>query len=371
VTRTVDVEDGFARAAGDLFVATDACGAILSASGDATFLHHPSADRLVGRHILSLLHEGGEARLREDLWSLGPGRRIQWTDDTRLCGPMTVTAQRTVGETASFRFVFAWTHRRRILSGGAGETPIDDRFRDAVMNGGLAAAWQPVVETRSGVVLYHEVLARFDGPDATADLIRAAETSGQIVHLDYIMIDAAAARLASDGGGRLRLAVNVSGVSLEREDVVSALCASIAGRGVRNGRLIVEITESFPIADTEMARRNLVRLRHAGAHVALDDFGAGSAGFASLSALDVDSLKLDGALIRNQGGSERTLRLLQGLQDMCVRLGVTTVGEHVETAEDRRLLLNAGVPLAQGYLFGKPERIEGFFAARHPSAHVA
>ena len=77
-----------------------------------------------------------------------------------------------------------------------------ERFRDAVMNGRLMAARQPVVETRSGAISHYEVLARFNGEDSPVGLIAAAEKSGQIAHLDYVMVSAAAAAPGSKPGPR-------------------------------------------------------------------------------------------------------------------------------------------------------------------------
>jgi EAL domain-containing protein (putative c-di-GMP-specific phosphodiesterase class I) len=42
------------------------------------------------------------------------------------------------------------------------------------------------------------VLARFNGEDSPVGLIAAAEKSGQIAHLDYIMVSAAAAQLEAN-----------------------------------------------------------------------------------------------------------------------------------------------------------------------------
>jgi len=350
----------FLLAAGDLLLSADAYGTIIEASGDASFLHHPSSDRLLGLNFLNLLRGGEETRLREDLWALAPGRRLQWTDEDRYEGVTQILVQRVRGGAVAFRCLFTRTHHRRTLSPRSPESELSERFRRAVMDGGLSAARQPVVDTKSGRPAYFEVLARFESGESTADLIRAAERSGDIVHLDYIMLEAAASRLSEDPDRSLRLAVNMSGASLQREDVVAACCASLTGRNIEPGRLILEITESSPITETALARANINRLRSTGALISLDDFGAGSASFAYLNALDVDTLKIDGGLIRNPPDPPRALSLLRSMQTMCRELGLIAVGEQVETEAERTLLLSAGVPFAQGYLFGRPEPMTGF-----------
>ena len=92
----------FAFAAADLLVSTDAAGRILEAEGDATLLHHPSADRLVGRNALDLISEAEGSRLREELWSLAPGRRLSWEDVASIEGGRRVVIQRNLTSLNTF-----------------------------------------------------------------------------------------------------------------------------------------------------------------------------------------------------------------------------------------------------------------------------
>src|ERR1700733_2352992 len=210
----------FAFAAADLLASTDAYGRIIEADGDATLLHHPSTDRLVGKNALDLISEGEARRLREDLWALGPGRRLSWEDSSSMDGGRRIVVQRNRTRPDIFNFTISRRPTSAHVRGDRGEDLLAERFRDAVMNGQLQAARQPVVDVRSGRLSHYEMLARFDGEDSPAGLIAAAEKSGQICHLDYIMLDAAVARLAADNDPALRLAVNLSGESIQRTEVV-------------------------------------------------------------------------------------------------------------------------------------------------------
>jgi EAL domain-containing protein (putative c-di-GMP-specific phosphodiesterase class I) len=230
------------------------------------------------------------------------------------------------------------------------------------MNGGLKAARQPIVDTRTGVISHYEVLARFDGEESPVNMIAAAEKSGIIAHLDYIMISAAAAQLAGNPDPNYRLAVNISGESIQRLEVIRELCAVISGHEFRRSRLIVEVTESAQISDIDTAARAVAMLRASGISVSLDDFGAGAASFGYLRALDVDGLKFDGSFLYNPEENIRGVALMRNVARLCVELGISSVGERVETEADRRILIEAGVRYAQGYLFGAPEIDETFFA---------
>ncbi len=351
-----------AFAAADLLVATDAAGRIVRADGDASLLHHPSSERLIGKNALDLISEAEGRRLREELWALGPGRRLSWEDAASIEGGRRIVVQRNLAAPDTFNFAVARMPASMRVRGDNAEELLAERFRDAVMNGRLMAALQPVVDARSGAVSHFEVLARFVGEESPIGLISAAEKSGQICHLDYIMVSAAAARLESNPDPSFRLAVNISGESIQRLEVIRELCAVISGHTFHRSRLIIEVTESAEIRDIETAARAVATLRAAGISVSLDDFGAGAASFGYLRALEVDGLKFDGSFLQSTTSNVRNLALMRNVARMCQELGIASVGERVETESDRRLLIEAGVRYAQGYLFGQPAIDETFFA---------
>ena len=357
----------FAYAAADLMVATDASGRIIHAEGDSSLLFHPSADRLIGRNAIELISGAESSRLREDLWSLGPGRRLSWEDPASIEGGRRIVAQRSPTSPNSFNFLISRAPASARIRAEKAEELLAERFRDAVMNGRLMAARQPVVETRSGIVSHYEILARFSGEDSPVGMIMAAEKSGQIAHLDYIMVTAAAAQLESKPDPDYRLAVNISGESLQRLDVIRELCAAVSGHTFTRSRLIIEVTESAQISDIETAARAVNLFRAIGVGVSLDDFGAGSASFGYLRALDVDGLKFDGSFLQPSETNRRGLALMRSVARMCAELGIVSVGERIETEADRRQLIEAGVMYAQGYLYGRPI-IDNDFFARGPRA---
>jgi EAL domain-containing protein (putative c-di-GMP-specific phosphodiesterase class I) len=352
----------FAFAAADLMVATDAGGRIIDAEGDATLLHHPSSERLIGRNAIELISGPEGTRLREELWALGPGRRVSWEDPSSMEGGRRIVVQRSTISPNSFSFTISRMPNSTRIRAERADEILAERFRDAVMNGRLMAARQPVVETRSGAVSHYEILARFSGEDSPVGMIMAAEKSGQIAHLDYIMVSAAAAQLEASTDPTYRLAVNISGESLQRLDVIRELCAVISGHRFGRSRLIIEVTESAHISDIETAARAVNLLRAIGVGVSLDDFGAGSASFGYLRALDVDGLKFDGSFLQATETNKRGLALMRSVARMCAELGISSVGERIETESDRRLLIEAGVMYAQGYLYGRPVIDDTFFA---------
>ena len=141
----------FAFAAADLLVATDAGGRITAAEGDATLLHHPTTDRLVGRNAIELISGAESSRLREELWALAPGRRVSWEDPTSMEGGRRIVVQRSTISPNSFSFTISRMPNSTRIRAERADEIMAERFRDAVMNGRLMAARQPVVETHACV----------------------------------------------------------------------------------------------------------------------------------------------------------------------------------------------------------------------------
>ncbi len=212
---------------------------------------------------------------------------------------------------------------------------------------------QPVVELASGHVRHHELLSRFGTGRSPHDEVTFAESVGLIFDLDDAVIARALAYLrAPVPGGPQSLAVNLSGRSLLHVPLIDSLLSrGTASRDLRT-RLLLEITESHTITDLVAANTQIARLRAAGHHVGLDDFGAGAASFQYLKALDIDFVKIDGAYVHRLIDSPREQAMLRSISSLAKELSITLIAEHVETQEQAHLLASMGVGLGQGYLFG-------------------
>jgi EAL domain-containing protein (putative c-di-GMP-specific phosphodiesterase class I) len=86
----------------------------------------------------------------------------------------------------------------------------------------------------------------------------------------------------------------------------------------------------------------------------MDDFGSGYSSLNMLSSLPIDVLKMDIDFIRNIERNEKDFRLVELIIDIARYLKVPVVAEGVETANQLKLLKNAGCDLVQGYYFSKP-----------------
>ncbi|EGT4462702.1 biofilm formation regulator HmsP [Cronobacter malonaticus] len=243
-----------------------------------------------------------------------------------------------------------------------GESPVS--AQESAMQNALArrqyAVWlQPQVDMRNGNIVGAEALLRERQPDGEwslpVGLIDNIESSGLIVTVGDWVLEEACQILArwQAHGIMLPLSVNVSSLQLLKRDLVKTMLQRLERYAIKPGTLILEMTESQRIDDTEAAIAILRPLREAGVRIALDDFGMGYSSLSQLQkmkALPVDSLKIDKSFIDSLPDDDS---VVSAIISMAKKLNLELVAEGIQNEAQRDWLLNAGVTVGQGYLFGK------------------
>lgn len=135
-----------------------------------------------------------------------------------------------------------------------------------------------------------------------------------------------------------------------------------------NRRIMFELTESAEAEDLENLNKVIQGIRFRGFQFCLADFGAGSASFDYLNALDVDVVKFDGPVVRRACASDRGKDLLASMAKMCSSLGGHKVAEMVEDKDAANKLFYCGIYYGQGWHFGKPNADPFAFADRFVGA---
>ncbi len=222
--------------------------------------------------------------------------------------------------------------------------------------GDFALAYQPIVNLRDRSPRGAECLVRWRHPTlgelSPAMFIPVAERSGSIMSLGAWIIDSAVEHLSANPG-LLRAAINVSGVQLMADDVPDCLARALERNQVDASRVVIEVTESELLPSSRRIDEQLEAIRAMGARIALDDFGSGYSSLAYLDRLPIDIVKLDAQFLAGEPTPRRE-RLLTAVTAIIESIGATSLIEGVETEEQWRLALGAGVTLGQGYLFGHP-----------------
>ncbi len=231
---------------------------------------------------------------------------------------------------------------------------------------------------RSGAVCGGEMLMRWSTPLHGAvppdEFIPLAEQAGLMQRIGLNALHRAvqaAGRLQAAHRPDLRLAVNVSAEQLREGGLCEQLIELCEGLAVSPGSLDLELTESAYVHDMRTAQPQLEALHSAGFGLSLDDFGTGYSALSQLRDLPFDRVKIDRAFVRDLAHCERARRLLEGVVQLCRGMGMATVAEGVETAEQHRMLHALGVDLFQGWHLARPVGFEAWLTQVEAQPRVA
>lgn len=228
-----------------------------------------------------------------------------------------------------------------------------DSIRSVIDKGDYSLFYQPVVALDDRATHHYEALLRFKDGRAPFDTVRLSEHLGLMQDLDLAVAGKAVdmLNLRTD----VRIAINLSGQSVQNESFREALRTLLLPFPKLSSRLMFELTESKAIEDMEAAANFLRWLRRTGYEVCLDDFGAGAATYAYLRRFDVDYVKIDGPFLREALDNGRQRALVRSIVNLSRELNARTVAEMVEDEAMLHLCEELKIDFGQGYLFGKPK----------------
>ncbi len=166
----------------------------------------------------------------------------------------------------------------------------------------------------------------------------------------------------------VRFCINLSGQTLSDEAFVGFIQEQFAASGFPPSRMGFEITETAAIANLSQAMTLMGALKELGCMIALDDFGAGMSSFAYLKTLPVDSIKIDGAFVRDMLNDPMDNAMVEAIVRIGRVMGLTTIAEYVEHADIAARLTHLGVDYLQGYAIHEPEPLAAPVAAQAQSA---
>ena len=239
---------------------------------------------------------------------------------------------------------------------------LEGDLHQAVAEGQLRLVYQPVVELLSSKIVGFEALLRWHHPTRGViepdSFIPIAESSGTIVGIGRWVLDEAcrtAAQLHRTYPARqLTMAVNLSARQLAAPDIVGYVANALVRSGFAAASLILEMTESVLVQDTDTATRRLHALRALGVRVAIDDFGTGYSSLSYLRQFPIDILKIDRSFTNTITDRAPIPPIVHGLLDLAKTLDMATIAEGIELDVQRDSLRDQQCEFGQGFLFSKP-----------------
>lgn len=242
------------------------------------------------------------------------------------------------------------------------EFGMETALRRAIDGQTLQLAYQPIVDLATGRIVAFEALTRWrteDGIDVAPNaFIPVAEESGLIVPLGRWALDKAVRTLAGwdaqmGGDCGVRMAVNVSAIQLQRDNIPRIVERALEAGSLPGTRLTLELTESALIADPDRIAQTMQALKAMGTTLAMDDFGTGYSNLAILQKLPIDVLKMDRSFVTGMLADRDKIAIVRAILSLAQALGMKTTAEGVETHELSQTLTALGCSFGQGYYFGR------------------
>jgi EAL domain-containing protein (putative c-di-GMP-specific phosphodiesterase class I) len=160
------------------------------------------------------------------------------------------------------------------------------------------------------------------------------------------------------GGAGLRVAVNISGRHLQHGDLVQDVAKALEESGLEPGNLVIELTESTIMHNTEANLGRLRQLKALGVRLAIDDFGTGYSSLSYLHRFPIDILKIDHSFVNRLTNTYNGPELARAVITLGETLGLDTVAEGIELEPQVAALLTLGCVAGQGFLFATSGSLE-------------
>lgn len=237
---------------------------------------------------------------------------------------------------------------------------LEKDLRTALKHGEFILHYQPVIKLVTGQKDGVEALLRWKKADkmvSPMEFIPFAEETGLIIPIGEWVVYTACAQIKDwqdRGYSPVRVSVNLSPSQFAQPNLLEMVKTILKEVGLSGTRLGLEVTESTAMRDIQKNVEILRAFKEMGTYVAIDDFGTGYSSLAWLQRLPINALKIDRSFINYVPTDPNNNKLVEGIVTMAHNLGLETIAEGVEKAEQKDFLHSVNCDKAQGYLFSRP-----------------
>ncbi len=196
-----------------------------------------------------------------------------------------------------------------------------NRAATAVEREEFVVHYQPIVNLATEAIDGVEALVRWEHPDRgllpPSAFLSEAEASGHILPIDRWVLEQACRQVRTwqmtvPGAEHLCVHVNLSARHLQQAGIAETVAETLRSSGLAPEHLVLEITETTLVLDSEAAGAELARLKELNVQLALDDFGTGFSSLSHLVRFPIDSIKIDRSFVTYMGKDAKRSELVVG-----------------------------------------------------------
>jgi predicted signal transduction protein with EAL and GGDEF domain len=234
---------------------------------------------------------------------------------------------------------------------------LEQDLQSALANGEFELFYQPIVALEDNKISSFEALLRWYHPErglvSPAEFIPVAEDTGLIIPLGEWVLRTACAEAAT-WPDDIHVAVNVSSVQMTNKNLANVVISAIASARIPAAKLMLEITESVFLQNTDANLGTLKKLHELGVQFSMDDFGTGYSSLGYLLSFSFSKIKIDRIFIAGLPDKNESRAIVRAIADLARNLNMRVIAEGVETAQQLEQVRNLGCTDMQGYLFSPP-----------------
>ncbi|MCB1001655.1 MAG: bifunctional diguanylate cyclase/phosphodiesterase [Acidimicrobiales bacterium] len=255
-------------------------------------------------------------------------------------------------------------YKESAAGAGTGRVDLLSELERGLERGELEMWYQPQIELATGRPVAMEALIRWRHPRLglvmPGEFVPLAEHTELIVPLTEYALDRslADARVWRERHPDVRVAVNASARNLNDLGFPKTVAAALERHRTAGASLELEITENTVLSHPDKVSAVLGGIEQLGVQLCIDDFGTGYSSLTSLRDLPVGTVKIDRSFVRDLPTDTGDEAIVRSIVDLAHHLGLTTVGEGVDSVAGSQQLLAMGCDLAQGYLIARPMPLE-------------
>jgi len=248
-----------------------------------------------------------------------------------------------------------------------------EKLRDALANDQLVLYGHriaPIGDVTATAAI--ECLVRLRNADGSevqsGELMSTAKRFKLLKEIDEWSIKSALTLLAPHASlmlhSGMRVAINISGESLNDEHLVGRIADWVRASKVPPGRITFEIAETAAVSNLPLANKLMRGLYHMGCRFTLDAFGTGVNSLSYLKSLQVHSVKIDGSYVRDIATNSRSASMVRAIVDLARDLDIESIADKVDADTVLKKLQELGVDFVQGGRIHEPQEMKSLLDAQ-------